>query len=115
MDAHTGKAVDGEQHLRQSIADILTTPLGSRVMRREYGSLLADLIDQPFNGATRVRLFGATASALMRWEPRLRLTRVDLTLGDRPGAFVLTVAGARTDVPRSPSARLTVPLAFPLP
>lgn len=114
MSAQTGKAVEGEQHLHQSIADILTTPLGSRVMRREYGSLLADLIDQPFNGATRVRLFGATASALMRWEPRLRLTRVDLIPGERPGAFVLNVTGVRTDVPTPSPLRLTVPLVFPL-
>lgn len=40
MNAHTGGAIDRLAHIRQSIADILTTRIGSRVMRREYGSQL---------------------------------------------------------------------------
>ena len=31
--------------LAQSIADIITTPLGSRTMRRDYGCLLFELLD----------------------------------------------------------------------
>lgn len=109
--ALTGRAIEGAAHLRQSIADILTTPIGSRVMRRDYGSLLPELVDQPFNGATRMKLFGATATALMRWEPRIRLTRIDLAAGSEPGAFVLGLEGHRTDVaPSSDYTRLTIPL-----
>jgi len=74
----TGKPLSGLDHLRQSIADILTTPIGSRVMRRDYGSLLPSLIDQPQNNATTVRLYSAITSALMRWEPRSRLSRVSI-------------------------------------
>lgn len=96
-DATTGKAIDGLAHLRQSIADILTTPIGSRVMRRTYGSLLMQLIDQPFTGATAVRLYASVAEALMRWEPRIRLTRVGLA-GPAEGEFTLTVDAVRTDV-----------------
>lgn len=109
--ALTGRAIEGAAHLRQSITDILTTPIGSRIMRREYGSLLPELIDQPFNGATRMKLFGATATALMRWEPRLRLTRIDLVPSSEPGAFLLDLQGHRTDVaPSSEYTRLTIPL-----
>lgn len=111
MDARTGRVLEGEAHLRQSIADILTTPIGSRVMRRDYGSLLPELIDQPFNGATRTKLYGATATALMRWEPRLRLTRVGIEPGAQPGEFVVQIEGRRTDVaPANEYARLTLPL-----
>lgn len=111
MDAATGRALEGEAHLRQSIADILSTPVGSRVMRRDYGSLLPELVDQPFNGATAVKLYGATASALMRWEPRIRLTRVNLAQGSHAGAFVLDLQGHRTDLPAANDyVRLTVPL-----
>ena len=35
MNRNTGRAVAGLEHLRQSVADILTTPVGSRVMRRD--------------------------------------------------------------------------------
>lgn len=72
----TGKPLDGIAHLRQSIRDILTTPLGSRVMRRTYGSRLFDLIDNPLNDGTIMEIFAATAEALLRWEPRLQVQRV---------------------------------------
>jgi len=92
MDAVNGGTAEGTAHLVQSIRDVLTTPLGSRVQRRDYGSLLPELIDQPFNDHTRLQLFGAAATALMRWEPRIRLTRVSLTPSDTPGAFLLDLA-----------------------
>lgn len=75
-DATTGKALEGIAHLRQSVRDILTTPLGSRVMRRDYGSRLFDLVDNPLNSQTLVELYAATAEALMRWEPRLLVQQV---------------------------------------
>ena len=37
MNRNTGKAITGVAHLTQSVADILLTPIGSRVMRRGYG------------------------------------------------------------------------------
>ncbi|AOS18622.1 GPW/gp25 family protein [Xanthomonas oryzae pv. oryzae] len=113
VDAITGRVIEGEQHLAQSIACILTTPIGTREQRRDFGSLLPELIDQPLNGATRTLLYGATATALMRWEPRLRLTRVDLVVGDTPGSFVLNLEGDRTDAaPANARSRLTIPLRF---
>lgn len=111
MSRDTGKAIDGAVHLAQSIEDILTTPIGSRVMRRDYGSLLPELIDAPVNAATRMKLFGATASAIMRWEPRIRLTRITLTAGQERGGFVLDLEGLRTDsAPANEYTRLTIPL-----
>ncbi|MFK8328504.1 GPW/gp25 family protein [Pseudomonas sp. BJa5] len=97
MNAQTGRAISDRLHLAQSIADILTTPIGSRVMRRDYGSQLVDLIDWPLNNATRLQAYAATAMALMRWEPRIRLSRVLLSLGDVPGQAILDVEGSLTD------------------
>lgn len=76
VDATTGKSLEGIAHLRQSVRDILTTPLGSRVMRRTYGSRLFDLVDRPLNAQTLVEIFAATAEAVLRWEPRLIVQRV---------------------------------------
>lgn len=97
MSARTGKPLDGDAHIEQSIGDILSTPLGSRVMRRDYGSLLFELIDRPINGATRMLLHAATAIAINRWEPRLRLTRV--VLGGEPerGRLVIKIEGRKRD------------------
>lgn len=49
MDAKTGKVLEGIDHLKQSIIDILTTPVNSRIMRRSYGSRLLELVDKPIN------------------------------------------------------------------
>lgn len=110
MSSRTGHTLSESAHLAQSIADILTTPIGSRVMRREYGSQLPDLIDAPFNDATRLQAYAATAMALMRWEPRIRLSRVQLFLGERAGQAVLDIEGARVDTNEPLSLR--VPLSL---
>ena len=64
MSRTTGAVLADIEHIAQSIADILTTPLGSRLARRTYGSRVFDLLDAPVNASTRVRLFAATATAL---------------------------------------------------
>lgn len=79
MDRQTGRRITGDAHLAQSIADILTTPKGTLVMLRDYGSDLPDIIDQPLNGETLIDVFQATAEALDLWEPRLKLERVQIT------------------------------------
>jgi phage baseplate assembly protein W len=66
MDARSGAFSDDLAHLRQSIADVLTTPIGSRVQRREYGSLLPELIDQPFNDENRRRWWKAPGASTAR-------------------------------------------------
>ena len=112
MNRHTGRAITGLEHLRQSVGDILSTPIGSRVMRREYGSLVPELLDHPDNDATRVRLNAAVAGALMRWEPRIRLTRITMERNpDVPGRCEITLTGTRDTYSRQASLMLTVPVA----
>lgn len=76
MSSGTGELVSGEAHLRQSVRDILTTPVGSRVMRRTYGSRLHELIDAPVSPGLLALIRAYTADALKRWEPRLDIIRV---------------------------------------
>lgn len=79
LNKRTGESLpDVESHVRQSIDDIITTPLGSRVMRRDYGSFIPALIDQPLNTKTLLRLYAATAAAIMRWEPRFKISSIRL-------------------------------------
>lgn len=89
MSVTTGRALPTLAHLRQSIQDILTTPIGSRIMRREYGSLLFALVDAPLDRATVLDLIQATASAIGRWEPRVRVERVALAEGAASGQIRL--------------------------
>lgn len=91
-DANTGKPLDGLAHLQQSIKDILTTPIGSRVMRRDYGSRLPRLVDAPMNRATLIDLYAATAEALLTWEPRFIVQQV-VAVSAAPGRVELQVTG----------------------
>lgn len=99
VDRTSGRPIDGNAHLAQSIGDILSTPIGTRVMLRDYGSMIADLIDQPANSITRQLLFAASAVALSRWEPRIKLTRVGVSTDNRSGQIVIDIEGERRDLP----------------
>lgn len=100
MHRGTGRSIGLLEHIAQSVADIVTTPVGSRVMRRDYGSLLPHLIDQPDNPATQIRVVSAVAGALMRWEPRLRLARISLGRDpERPGYAEIQLRGTYVAAP----------------
>lgn len=92
INSSTGKRLGGIEHLRQSIRDILTTPIGSRVMRRDYGSRLFELIDAPLNRNTLLDLYAATAEALDRWEPRFELVSCKAVSAE-PGRVELDLVG----------------------
>lgn len=94
MNAYTGKAIDGIKHIEQSIAQILTTPIGSRIMRRSFGSLIPDLIDHPLNEATQLMIYAATATAIHKWEPRFRIARAQLELANLSGNAKLRLVGS---------------------
>jgi phage baseplate assembly protein W len=88
----TGKPISGIDHLRQSIRDILTTRKGTRVMCRDYGSRLPELVDRPVNPAFEMDVYAATAEALARWEPRFELAQVRI-LEASPGHIILKREG----------------------
>jgi phage baseplate assembly protein W len=92
MDALTGKALSGIDHLHQSVRDILTTPIGSRVMRRDYGSRLFELVDRPTSPALMVEIYAATAEALAKWEPRIKVESVQAESA-ASGRVSLTLTG----------------------
>jgi phage baseplate assembly protein W len=92
MSRNTGRAITEIQHLRQSVVDILSTPIGSRVMRRDYGSRLFDLIDAPLNRATLIDLYAAVAEALAKWEDRITVQQVDVT-SSQIGQITLAITG----------------------
>ena len=94
MDRQTGQVIGDLDHLRQSIIDIVTTPLGSRVYRRDYGCGIFDLIDQPVNATLVTRMTAAIAEALDKWEPRLQVTRIVISDIDLPdGRLAMDIEG----------------------
>lgn len=108
MNRETGGAISTVEHIGQSISDILTTRLGTRVMRREYGSLLPELVDQPFNDVTRLRVYVASVMAIMRWEPRVSISRVQLGGATLQGQVVIDIEGRILD--RNQALSMSLPL-----
>lgn len=108
MSRDSGEALTDLDHIRQSVRDILLTPLGSRVMRRDYGSLLSALIDQPQNAALRLQMMSACYMAILQWEPRVKLTGITYESAF-DGGMVVELTGTRTDTAQDLS--LTVPVS----
>ncbi|EBI6346472.1 GPW/gp25 family protein [Salmonella enterica] len=96
MSQSNGKAITDTDHLRQSVRDILLTPQGSRIARREYGSLLSTLIDRPQNPALRLQIMSAVYVALSRWEPRLTLDSITIS-SNFDGSMVVELTGQRNN------------------
>ena len=76
MDRHTGAPLSSVEHLRQSIGDILTTPVGSRRMRPAYGCQLRRFVDMPINAGWKSAVQAEVAHSLNLWEPRFKLQSV---------------------------------------
>jgi phage baseplate assembly protein W len=89
MNASTGSSMSLLDHIRQSVRDILLTPLGTRICRRTYGSEIPELIDQPLNGLTVMRIYAAVAYRLALWEPRITLSAVNLNRDADGGVSVI--------------------------
>ncbi len=93
IDALSGTVLDELADIRQSIADILATPVGTRVMRRDYGSHIFDLVDAPGSPAGAMALIAAAADAIARWEQRVTLKSARITV-DLSGAATIATTCA---------------------
>jgi phage baseplate assembly protein W len=78
MSRETGKDVSDLEHLKQSIMDILLTPIGTRVWLRQYGSVLLYLLDRNLTPLVVSQIYGGIAEAIARWEPRFQPIRMTI-------------------------------------
>lgn len=110
MHPYTGGTLRDDGHLRQAIATILTTPTGSRLARRSFGSQLPELLDRPLNGKTRMQAMSAAVMAITAWEPRVELARVALYTGtgSQAGQLSIDLELRRRDT--GASARYAIPV-----
>lgn len=93
MNVNTGKTISEIAHIKQSITNILTTPLGSRIMRRDFGSRLFERIDQPINGELIAEIYSDIVEAISTWEPRFEVEQVILQSIDK-GKIVIDLEGS---------------------
>ena len=92
MNINTGRSIEDMEHLRQSITNILSTPIGSRIMRRDYGSRLFKRLDAPLTGELLAEIYADVVEALFSYEPRFEVTNVSVVSMDQ-GHLILDVTG----------------------
>lgn len=93
INRRTGKPLTDWQHVVQSIEVILSTRIGTRVMRRDFGSDVPNLIDRPGTQDMVVDVVIAAAEAIDKWEPRFSLKTVTIVGAGPDGIFTLALSG----------------------
>ena len=72
--------VSDMQELEESVRLILGTAYGERPMRPEFGCGIHDLIFGSVDSGTAARVAYEVRASLVRWEPRIEVLGVDVTL-----------------------------------
>jgi len=89
----TGLLLSDWDHVEQSISVILTTRLGQRVLRRDFGSEVPDLIAKPMTQRVLLAFYVAVAVAIARWEPRFEVTRCVIPTAGADGIIEMQIFG----------------------
>ena len=74
------------ESVRQQLQVILSTRPGEQLMRPGFGAGLTEFLGEPDTITTRRRVFDRVNEAIVQWEPRVDIDRVDVNdLLGRPG------------------------------
>ncbi|MEN0045521.1 MAG: GPW/gp25 family protein [Bacteroidota bacterium] len=71
--------VEGVKDINESLHILLSTSLGERVMQPEYGCNLKDYQFEPLNATTIGFIRDLIASAILYYEPRIRVYNISVT------------------------------------
>ncbi|MCA3559923.1 MAG: GPW/gp25 family protein [Aestuariivirga sp.] len=93
LDAATGGIITGWDHVVQSLADIFATQFGTRIMREWYGSFVPNLLGRLITPDEVVPYFAAVTSAIEQWEPRFRITQIQVVEVTRDGQLHVFLDG----------------------
>lgn len=72
--------VERETEIEEAMRLVLATAPGERPMRPEFGCGVHDLVFAPINEATAGRIQYEVRASLDRWEPRIEVLGVDVTV-----------------------------------
>ena len=92
MSRYAGSDLTEIEHINQSLEDIAITPIGSRLMRRDYGTLLANLIDQPISEVLYLKIYSTLYTAYVRWEDRIDISEMNIA-DIKNGQLILDIVG----------------------
>jgi phage baseplate assembly protein W len=109
IDPRTGSAAfsDGADKIREDLMLLLGTRQGERPLLREYGSNVTALVHEPDDDVTADLLRRQAHEAVIRWEPRVVVTRAQIDRSGDELRLLLTYVHADAPV----TGQLIVPLA----
>ena len=76
------RMVSAEEDIREALHILLSTVPGERVMRPTYGCGLKAMVFEVLNDATRAEMRDVIERAILFFEPRVTLNRIDITFAD---------------------------------
>ena len=80
--------VSGEREIEEAIRLVLATAPGERPTRPEYGCAIHDLVFAPANEETAGRVAYEVRASLDRWEPRIEVTDVQVSVAPDDAAVL---------------------------
>lgn len=76
IDRHTGKVMPNYDHALQSVEVVLSTRIGTRVMRRQFCGGAAELLGRAVTPPLFTLFQQLVATAIDIWEPRFRVRQI---------------------------------------
>jgi phage baseplate assembly protein W len=80
-----------DREIEESIRLILGTAYGERPMRPDFGCEIHDYVLGPVTPDMTGRMASAVRESLVRWEPRIEVEGVDVSLGEDPGVVYIDI------------------------
>ena len=80
--------VSHDREIEESIRLIVGTAPGERPMRPEYGCAIHDYVFAGIDPDTTGRIAGEVRASLVRWEPRIEVQGVDVTVDQKDQTLV---------------------------
>ena len=74
--------VEEEEDIRQSLRIILSTRLGERIMRSDFGTDLYNMVYHNMDLTARTQLRAAIENAVLYWESRITLNEVSFDMSE---------------------------------
>lgn len=89
--SNTLELVKAEEDIKQSLHILLSTTLGERVMRSDFGANLQQQVFEPMDAAFQAYVQSIISDAITNYEPRINLDSVDVFVENEEGRIELTV------------------------
>jgi phage baseplate assembly protein W len=88
---NTVAMVKAEEDIKQSLGILLSTTLGERVMRSDFGANLHQQVFEPMDAAFQTYVTSIISDAITNYETRINLDSVDVFVANEEGRIELTV------------------------